>query len=118
MQCKQSVNLNSTDTSPTKKLYRIAFALSIFTIVYNVAEGILSSYFGMQDHSLTLFGFGMDSFIETISAIGVAHMIIRIVRSPQSNRGEFEVTALKTSKHTEYLTNIFTMFFKTKVEGN
>ena len=102
MQCKQSAILNSTDTSPSKKLYRIAFALSIFTIVYNVAEGILSAYFGIQDHSLTLFGFGMDSFIETISAIGVAHMIIRIIQNPQSNRDEFEVTALKITGYSFY----------------
>lgn len=86
----------------TSRLYKIAFALAIFTIVYNVAEGLLSTYLGWQDETLTLFGFGADSFIETISALGVAHMIIRITRNPDSNRDQFEITALKITGYSFY----------------
>ena len=52
------------------KLYRLAFGLSIFTIVYNLGEGVVSTVFGFEDESLTLFGFGVDSFIEVISGLG------------------------------------------------
>jgi divalent metal cation (Fe/Co/Zn/Cd) transporter len=50
---------------------------------------------GYEDESLALFGFGADSFIEVISGIGIAHMIIRIQKKPDSNKDPFERTALK-----------------------
>ncbi len=85
----------NTHNSQNKKLYKQAFALAIFTIVYNVIEGILSAYFGVKDETLTLFGFGMDSFVETISAIGIAQMVVRIRTNPDSDKSKFEVLALK-----------------------
>lgn len=46
-------------------------ALSIFTIVYNVIEGIVSIYFGINEASSSLVAFGADSFVEMFSAIVV-----------------------------------------------
>ena len=56
----------------TQRLYRLAFGLAVLTIVYNVVEGIVATYFGYTDESLALFSFGLDSFIEVISGIGIA----------------------------------------------
>lgn len=78
-----------------KKLYATAMALAIFTIVYNLAEGILATWFGYEDETFTLLGFGVDSFIEMISGIGIAHMVLRIRRDPTANRDDFERTALR-----------------------
>jgi divalent metal cation (Fe/Co/Zn/Cd) transporter len=89
--------------SPEKqKLYRFAMYLSVFTIVYNIAEGLLSTVVGYSDESLTLFGFGVDSFIETISGIGIAAMVIRISNNPSSSKSPFEVTALKITGWSFY----------------
>jgi divalent metal cation (Fe/Co/Zn/Cd) transporter len=77
------------------KLWKRAFYLSIFTIIFNIVEGLVSVYFGASDDALTLFGFGLDSFIETISAAGVLVMITRIRNNPEAERSKFEVTALK-----------------------
>ncbi|MDA3905237.1 MAG: cation transporter [Bacteroidales bacterium] len=85
-----------------KRLYKLAFGLAIFTIVYNIGEGIISTYFGYEDESLALFGFGIDSFIEVISGLGIAHMIIRIQRQPESNRDSFERTALRITGFAFY----------------
>lgn len=85
------------------KLYNIAFALSIFTIIYNLAEGLISTYLGFEDESLALFGFGSDSFIEVISGIGIAHMIIRIQLRPETKRDNFEKTALRITGFAFYL---------------
>ncbi len=82
-------------TDKTKKLWSYAFALAIFTILFNIIEGIVSIYFGIRDEALTLFGFGIDSFVETISAFGVAYMIIRIRKNPGTEKSTFEVLALK-----------------------
>ena len=84
------------------KYYRIAFGLAIFTIVYNVLEGLISTYLGFEDESLALFGFGSDSFIEVISGLGIAHMIVRIQKRPNSNRDNFERTALKITGFAFY----------------
>ena len=86
----------------TYRLYNIAFGLAVFTIVYNIAEGIISTYLGFEDESLALFGFGSDSFIEVISGLGIAHMIIRIQKRPNSNRDKFERTALRITGFAFY----------------
>ncbi len=51
------------------KLLTTAKNLSLFTIVYNLAEGLISIYFGLEGDSISLLGFGLDSFIEVASAL-------------------------------------------------
>lgn len=86
-----------------KNLIRTAFVLSLITIVYNIAEGIISVYFGAGDETLALLGFGVDSFVEVISGIGIAHMIIRMKYSKVESRDEFEKTALRITGTVFYL---------------
>jgi divalent metal cation (Fe/Co/Zn/Cd) transporter len=90
-------------TSKKNNLYKVAFGLAIFTIIYNIAEGLISTYLGFEDESLALFGFGSDSFIEVISGLGIAHMIIRIQKHPNSNRDKFEQTALRITGYAFYI---------------
>jgi hypothetical protein len=87
----------------TDRLYRKAFQLSLFTIFYNIVEGLVSIALGYSDETLTLFGFGADSFIEVISGIGIAVMIIRIRNNPSSTASEFEKKALKVTGTAFYL---------------
>lgn len=83
--------------------YRVAFFLSLFTIVANLVEGVFSTILGQKDGTLALFGFGLDSFIEVISAVGISMMILRIARAPESPRSRFEITALKITGASFYL---------------
>ena len=92
----------STITQNNDHYYRTAFALAVFTILYNVLEGLISTYFGIQDESLALFGFGADSFIEVISGLGIAHMVLRIRKNPGSPRDRFERTALRITGFAFY----------------
>jgi len=87
----------------TKKLYAIALGLAAFTIVYNLAEGIIATWFGYEDETLTLFGFGVDSFIEMISGIGIMHMVLRIRNNPAASPDDFERTALRITGTAFYL---------------
>lgn len=50
---------------------------------------------GYNDEALTLFGFGIDSFIEVLSGIGIAHMIMRIRKHENGAFDHFERTALR-----------------------
>jgi divalent metal cation (Fe/Co/Zn/Cd) transporter len=78
----------------TRRLMKTAFILSIITIVYNIGEGVVSAIFGYADDTLALFGFGLDSFVEVISGLGVGHMVWRMMRSPVSEQDRFERRAL------------------------
>jgi len=87
----------------TAYLYKKAYQLSLFTIFYNIAEGVVSMIMGYTDETLTLFGFGVDSFIEVMSGIGIAVMILRIRQNPESSKNEFEIRALKITGIAFYI---------------
>ena len=92
-----------TQESQQNRFYNFAFWLAIFTIAYNLLEGLVSVYFGAYDEALTLFGFGVDSFIEVMSGIGILAMVIRIRQHPDTSRGQFERTALRITGWGFYL---------------
>lgn len=85
------------------KYYRWALYLALFTVVYNVVEGVLAMYFGLAEDTLTLFGFGADSFVETVSALGIMQMVLRIKKDPDSKKGKSEITALKITGWCFYI---------------
>jgi divalent metal cation (Fe/Co/Zn/Cd) transporter len=86
-----------------EKLIRKASFLIFITIFYNIAEGIISVWFGAGDETLALLGFGVDSFVEVISGIGIAHMIFRMKYAKVQTRDSFERTALKVTGTAFYL---------------
>jgi len=86
----------------TTNLYKLALGLSIFTIIYNTVEGLVSILMGAHDETLTLFGFGLDSIIEVISGIGIFLMVRRIQNKPDSHKSSGEVTALKITGYSFY----------------
>lgn len=90
-------NISVLKTKNEKHWFKIAAFLAVLTIIYNITEGIISIYFGLEDEALTLFGFGVDSFIETISAVGIFTMIFRLRASAGENRSQFEMTALRVT---------------------
>jgi divalent metal cation (Fe/Co/Zn/Cd) transporter len=113
------------DTVETRsKHWRTALWLAIFTILYNLAEGLVSIYFGVQDEALTLFGFGVDSFIEVLSGIGILAMVLRIRRNAGGEQSRFERTALRVTGFSFYLlaaglavTTIYSLFNAHKPES-
>src|SRR5512147_1105356 len=78
-----------------KKFYDYASALALITIFYNIVEGLVSVFFGLEDGSMALFGFGVDSFVEVVSGIGIWHMVRRIRNKGSENPDQFEQTALR-----------------------
>ena len=77
------------------KWLNLALWLSIITIIYNIIEGLVSVYFGSTDDTLVLLGFGIDSFVEVISGIGILHMVLRMQRSEIKDFDKFERLALR-----------------------
>ncbi len=91
------MNSNNPD-----KLWRVALLLAGITVVYNIGEGIVSVYFGASDETLSLFGFGLDSFVEVISGLGIWHMVVRI-RKQVDLKKSFEKLALRITGISFYL---------------
>ena len=91
------------ETSQYNKKLHYAYILSMITIGYNLIEGGVSTFFGASDETLALFGFGLDSFVEVLSGVGIAHMIYRMKKNPVVERDNFEVTALKITGTALYL---------------
>ena len=90
-----SGTLASNQLTGNQRLLQMAFVLSLVTIIYNILEGGISTFFGFQRETLALLGFGVDSFVEVISGMGIAHMIFRMRRNPVSQRDKFERLALR-----------------------
>ncbi len=98
-----SDTLTEAPRSTTDRLWQYALWLAIFTVLYNLLEGLVSVYFGSHDEALTLFGFGIDSFIEVMSGIGILAMVLRIRHHPEAPRFSFERSALRITGAAFYL---------------
>lgn len=99
-------DMHTLTAEKRRRLFNWVMALAILTIIYNLTEGIIATYFGIQQETLTLFGFGADSFVEAISALGVAQMVVRIRREPHSNQGPFEISALRITGWCFYILSL------------
>jgi divalent metal cation (Fe/Co/Zn/Cd) transporter len=93
----------TTEGQSLARYYRYALLLGFFTVFYNLGEGVVSIFFGLQDETLTLFGFGIDSFIECLSGLGIVAMVLRIQNNPDTQRSTFEKTALRITGASFYL---------------
>jgi divalent metal cation (Fe/Co/Zn/Cd) transporter len=87
----------------SRKLYKRASLLAYITIYYNLLEGIVSIFFGAEDETLSLLGFGVDSFVEVLSGFGILNMVRRMRNNPEAGTGPFEQRALKITGFAFYL---------------
>lgn len=84
-------------------LYRAAATLAFITIFYNIIEGVVSVWFGAGDEAFTLFGFGLDSFVEVISGAGILHMVRRQMSGRAAGPDLFERRALRITGGAFYI---------------
>jgi divalent metal cation (Fe/Co/Zn/Cd) transporter len=90
-------------TNDKAPFYRWANFLALITIFYNLVEGLVSVFFGLEDETIALFGFGVDSFVEVISGVGIWHMIRRMRQNGSEDPDRFERTALKVTGTSFYI---------------
>lgn len=93
----------ASEESKRDRLLKTALWLAVFTITYNVIEGVISTVFGYGDETIALFGFGLDSFVEVISGIGIFHMVLRMRRHREEPWGNFEKRALQVTGTAFYI---------------
>lgn len=95
--------LPKRDVQVRERYFRMASALAVITIVYNMAEGAISLFFGLEDETIALFGFGLDSFVEVISGAGIWHMIRRLRVNGSEEHDRFERRALRITGTAFYI---------------
>jgi cation diffusion facilitator family transporter len=80
-------------------LHKKALALSYITVGYNILEGLVSIFAGMLAGSIALIGFGLDSFIESLSG-GI--MVWRFGKHGKVSEEEEERIEKKAAKLVAY----------------
>lgn len=91
------------------KLNRKALWLSYFTVIYNILEGIVSVVAGAASGSIALVGFGLDSFLESISG---SIMIWRFTGSGHSQEHDErkELTAIRLVAVSFFIFGAYVLF--------
>jgi len=64
---------------------------------------MVSVFFGVADETLSLFGFGIDSFVEVLSGVGIWNMVRRMRDNPKADPGPFEKKALQITGTAFYI---------------
>jgi divalent metal cation (Fe/Co/Zn/Cd) transporter len=112
------MTISTLDLPKRTNFYKWAYALALITIFYNIVEGLVSVFFGFEDETVSLFGFGIDSFVEVISGIGIWHMVRRIRENGNESPDRFERRALMVTGTAFYLltgglilTAIFNLYY-------
>jgi len=86
--------------------YKRASLLAQITIFYNLIEGMVSVFFGTADETLSLLGFGIDSFVEVLSGIGIWYMVRRIRHNSEVSPSPFEKRALQITGISFYILGV------------
>ena len=98
---------SSSEAAQVKlNLYKRASLLAQITIFYNLIEGLVSVFFGTADATLSLLGFGIDSFVEVLSGIGIWYMVRRIRHNSDANPSPFEKMALRITGTSFYILGV------------
>ena len=89
-------------------LHKKALSLSYFTVGYNIIEGVVSIFAGFLAGSIALVGFGLDSFVESLSG-GV--MIWRFSKHGKiSEEEKVEKKAARFVAYTFFLLGAYVLY--------
>jgi len=95
-------------------LHRKALSLSYFTVGYNIIEGIVSILAGLLAGSIALIGFGLDSFVESLSG---SVMIWRFRKHEQMSEEEeerIEAKAVRLIAYTFFILGAYVLYESVK----
>lgn len=81
------------------RFHKKALLLSYFTVGYNILEGIVSIFAGLFAGSIALVGFGLDSFVESLSG---SVMIWRFRKHGKISEEEEEKVEKKAIRYVAY----------------
>ncbi|MCE5329431.1 cation transporter [bacterium] len=91
-------------------LRKKAFILSVFTVCYNIFEGIFSIIAGAFSNSISLTGFGIDSFIESISGAVMIWRFKKLDKTSIREEERIERTAQRLVAISFFILSIYILY--------
>jgi len=93
--------------------YRKALLLSCFTVAYNMVEGVVSVAAGVAAGSIALSGFGIDSFIESLSAGVMIWRFSGVGNADREREEAVERKAVKLIAATFFVFGLYVLYEST-----
>lgn len=94
----------------SNELHKKALLLSYFTVIYNVIEGIISIFVGTSTGSISLIGFGLDSFIESLSGSILIWRFTKSSHISNSHTDETEQKAIRFISITFFILGAYVLY--------
>lgn len=96
------------------KLHKKALSLSYFTVGYNIGEGIVSIFAGLLAGSIALVGFGLDSFVETLSGVVMIWRFRKHGKISEAEEGKIEMRAIRVVAYTFFILGAYVLYESVK----
>lgn len=100
----------SKKLTDSQKLNRKALLLSYFTVGYNILEGTVSIIAGALAGSVALIGFGLDSFLESLSGGAMIWRFRKHGRLSEQEEQNIERRATKLVAYTFFLLAAYVLY--------
>lgn len=96
------------------RLHKKALSLSYFTVGYNVLEGLVSIFAGILAGSIALVGFGLDSFVESLSGSVMIWRLRKHGKISEKEEEEVEKKAIRFVAYTFFILGAYVLYESTK----
>lgn len=96
------------------KLHRKALFLSYFTVGYNILEGVVSILAGVIAGSIALVGFGLDSFVESLSGGVMIWRFRQHGKMSEEEEEKIEKKAVKLVGYTFFILGLYVLYESVK----
>src|SRR5919198_3328246 len=90
--------------------YKKALLLSYFTVGYNFLEGLVSILAGLLTGSIALFGFGLDSFVESLSGGVMIWRFTKYGKISEGEEDEVEAKAIRLIAYTFFILGAYVLY--------
>ena len=90
--------------------HKKAFILSLFTVVYNLLEGVISIIAGTLSGSIALTGFGLDSFVESLSGGIMIWRFRGLGNLSHEDEERMEAKAAKLVAYTFFILGVYVLY--------
>lgn len=91
-------------------LNKKALALSYITVGYNLVEGIVSTIAGGVANSIALIGFGLDSFVESLSGFIMIWRFRKSIKLSKESEEKIERKATKLVAYTFFILSAYILY--------
>jgi len=92
------------------RFHRRALSLSYFTVGYNISEGIVSILAGLLADSIALVGFGLDSFVESLSGCVMVWRLRKHGKISEQEEEKVEGKAVRFVSYTFFILGAYVLY--------